>query len=242
MNKVKYLLIPVIFILLGLSAEGAALSADEIVRKADSYHTYGTDFEMSIRVESYLNQRLKGTTVMKGYVDDGQITTLTFLEPANMKDRKILIKDRDIQIIIPKVKNPIKVTASQKLMGGISYGDVSRIRFTGDYQAKLLGEEEVTGMNDAGNKFEAGKCLVLELTAKDPQKNYSKINLWVGKPDYTPIKADFYALSGKKMTTVYYSGLKEWCGKTIISKMFLFDQINTAKHYSMEYYDINLIN
>jgi hypothetical protein len=238
MNKLKYWFLTVILMLLGVSVYGAVLTADEIVRKADAFHVYGTDFEMSIRVESFLNQHLKGTTVMRGYVNDGQITMLTFVEPAKLKNRKILIKDNDIQVVIPKVKNPVKVTASQKLMGGISYGDVSRIRFSWDYTAKLLGEAGVAGMNDAGNQFDAGKCLFLELTAKDPQKSYNKINIWVDKTDFTPVKADFYALSGKKMTTAYYAGLIKWGGKTILTKMFLFDQINTAKHYSMTYYDI----
>jgi outer membrane lipoprotein-sorting protein len=238
MNKLKYWFLTVALMLSGVSVYSTTSAADEIVRKVDAFHMYGADFEMSIRVESYLNQHLKGTTVMRVYVNDGQITMLTFVEPEKYKNRKILIKNNDIQVVIPKVKNPVKVTASQKLMGGISYGDVSRICFSKDYTAKLLGEERVSGMNDAGNQFDAGKCLLLELTAKDPQKSYNKINIWVDKTDFTPVKADFYALSGKKMTTVYYAGLKEWGGKTVLTKMFLFDRINSAKHYSLTYYDI----
>jgi outer membrane lipoprotein-sorting protein len=240
MKALKYLIVTGLFLMLGVSVNGASATADEIVRKMDDHHAISDNFEMTIRLESYLNNHFESATVMKGYVNDGQMTMLTFLEPANMKHRKILMKNNDMWIVIPKVKNPIRVTASQRLMGGISYGDVARVSYADDYTAKLSGEESIVGMNADGNKAEAEKCLVLELAAKDPQKNYPKIMIWVEKQNYLPVKADFFALSGKKMTTIYYTGPKEWKGKIIVTKMFLFDQIITTKHYSMEYYDIKV--
>jgi hypothetical protein len=175
---------------------------------------------------------------MKGYVNNKKMALLTFLEPTNMQGRKIIIKDNDMWIVIPKVKNPIRVSASQRLMGGISYGDIARVNYAEGYSAKLGGEETVTGMNSDGTKSEAVKCMILELSARNKKKNYNKIIIWAKEQDFLPVKADFFALSGKKMTTVYYTAPKEWDGRIILTKMYLFDQINKTKYFSMEYFDI----
>lgn len=240
MKVFKYITITVIFFMLGVYVNVYALTADEIVRKVDEHHSISNNFEMMIRVESYINNHFEGSTVMKGYVNNGKMTMLTFLEPLKMQGRKILIKDKDMWIIIPKVKNPIRVTASQRLMGGISYADVARVSYAEDYTAKLSGEESIVGLTADGNQSEATQCLILELSAKDPRKNYNKIIIWVEQQTFLPVKADFFALSGKKMTTAYYTLPKEWDGKIIVTKMFLFDQINTTKHFSMEYSDIQI--
>jgi hypothetical protein len=240
MKVFNYIAIIVIFFTLGISANGYSLTADEIVRKMDDHRLINNNFEMTIRVESYLKNHLEGSTVMHGYVNNGKMTMLTFQEPLNMKDRKILIKDNDMWIIIPKVKNPIRITPSQRLMGGMSYGDVARVSYAEDYTAKLNGEESIVGVNSDGNKSDPNNCLILELSAKDMRTNYHKIITWVDEQSFLPVKADFFALSGKKMTTVYYTAAKEWDGKIIITKMFLFDQINTTKHFSVEYFDIKV--
>jgi outer membrane lipoprotein-sorting protein len=241
MKVVRYGTITILFFMLGLSVYGAPITADEMIGRVDAHYTIANNFEMTIRVESYRKDRLQGLSVMKGNVDNGQLKMLTFTEPANMNGRKILIKDKDMWIIIPKVKNPIHVSPSQRLIGGISYSDVARGSFTANYTAKLSDEEQISGMNFDGTKSDPNQCFILELTAKEMRENYNKIIIWVEEQNFLPVKADFFALSGKKMTTVYYTGSKIWDGKIILTKMFLFDQINTAKHFSIEYSDIKLI-
>jgi outer membrane lipoprotein-sorting protein len=231
----------VLFLILGLSASGSSLTADEMVRKMDEHRLISSNFEMTIHVESYTNSQLGSSTVMKGYIDDGKMTLLTFLEPLNMKGRKIVLKDNDMWLIIPNVKNPIRITASQRLMAGISYGDVVGVSYAEGYTAKLNGEESIVGMNSDGNKSDPNQCFILELSAKDLGTKYNKIIIWVAEQNFLPIKADFFALSGKKMMTAYYTAAKEWNGKIILTKMFLFDQINITKHFSMEYSDIKAI-
>lgn len=224
--------------MLGASTNGYSLTADEIVRKMDDHRLISNNFEMTIRVESYLNNHFENSTMMKGYVNDGKMTMLNFLEPLNMKGRKVVLKDNDMWLIIPKVKNPIRITASQRLIGGISYGDVGEVSYAEGYIAKLNGEESIVGMNSDGNKSDPNQCFILELAAKEMGTKYNKIIIWVDQQNFLPIKADFFALSGKKMATAYYTAPKEWNGKIIVTKMFLFDQINMTKHFSMEYSDI----
>lgn len=242
MKAFNYLIITFLLLVLVVSANGYSPTADEVVRRIDDHRLISSSFEMTIRVESYLNNHFEGLTVMKGYVNDGKMTMLNFLEPLNMKGRKIIIKDNDLWIVFPNVKNPVRITPSQRLMGGISYGDVAGVSYAEDYTAKLNGEESMVGMNSDGDKSDPVNCYILELTAKTMKTNYHKIIIWVDEQDFLPVKADFFALSGKKMTTAYYTAAKEWDGKTIITKMFLFDLINTKKHFSMEYFDLKATN
>lgn len=239
MKVFKYITMTVIIFMLGISATGYSLTADEIVRKMDDHRLISNNFEMTIRVESYINNHFEGLTVMKGYVNNGKMTSLIFFEPLNMKGRKILIKDNnDMWLIIPTVKNPIRITPSQRLMGGISYGDVVGVSYAEGYTAKLNGEESIVGMNSDGDKSDTNKCFILELSAKDMETKYNKIIIWAEEQNFLPVKADFFALSGKKMATAYYTAPKDWDEKIIITKMYLFDQINITKHFSIEYSDI----
>ncbi len=236
----KLKIIIIVFFILSVSAGGYSITADEIIQKIDSQRLISNDFEMTIRVESYKNDRFQDSTVMKGYVKEGKMTMITYLEPASMIGRKILIHDNDIWIVVPNTKNPIRITASQRLMGGVSYGDVARVSYAEDYNAEPKGEDSIAGMNPDGSKSNAKKCFFLELSAKDRGANYNKIKMWVDEDIFLPVKADFYALSGKKMTTAYYTAPKEWEGKTFITKIFLYDQIITSKHSSMEYIEMKL--
>lgn len=239
--KLSKLLITIGFVLLsGVTVSGSGPIAEEIIQKVDAHNFIANNFDMTIRVETYNKNRLQSPTVMKGYVNNGEMTSLTFLEPANMKDRKIVMKDNDMWIIIPKVKNPIHVTPSQRLVGGMTYGDVAKVKYANDYNVKINGEEQITGLNSDGTNSTIQNCRILELTAKEMKQSYQKITLWVEQQDFLPVKADFYALSGKKMMAVYYTAPKQLNGKMIITKLFLFDQINVSKHFSVEYSDIKV--
>lgn len=237
MKNFNLLKATIIFLMMGAFAVGYSPTADEIISKADDHRLISESFEMIIRVESFLNNRFEGLAVMKGQIDNGKMTALYFMEPSNMKGRTIIIEGNDMRLVIPKVKNPIRITASQRLIGGISYGDIAAISYGKGYTAKTIGEEPVAGMNSDGSKSDPGQCFILELTAKESNQNYKRIIIWADQQNFLPIKADFFALSGKRMSTVYYTSPKEWNGKTIITKMFLFDQINTNKYFVMEYSD-----
>jgi hypothetical protein len=237
MKQFNPLIIILVNLLIAVSVFGSSPTAEEILRNIDGHRLVSDSFEMTIKVDTFINGQKEGSTVMEGRVDHGKLTSLTFVEPSNMKGRKILISDNDMKLIIPNVKNPVRITASQRLVGGISYGDVAAVSYGDAYTPKLIGEEQVAGMNSDGTKTDAVQCFVLELLTNESISNYHKIILWVEKQNYLPVKGDFYALSGKKMTTVYYTSPREWRGKDIITKMFLFDQINTSKHFSMEYSD-----
>lgn len=217
------------------------LLADEVLRKVDGHRLISSSFEMTIRLNTYAKDKLKETTVMKGHINNGKMFMITFLEPKKMEGRKIMIEGNDILLVIPKVKNPIRISPAQRLVGGISYNDVAAVSYVDDYTAEFGGEETIPGVDVNGEELRSNQCLVLELTAKETGTSYNKVKLWVEKRSYLPVKAEFFALSGKKMTTVYYLEPKKVNGKVIITKMLFFDHISSNKRYLMEYEDFKVI-
>lgn len=235
----KFYGIPAIVFLLCITGRMFPATAEEIVSNLDNQSLITNDFEMTIRVDGYKNGQFEDSAVMEGYVTNCKMYLITYISPPRMKGLKILIHDNDIWISVPNTKNPIKITAAQRLMGGISFGDIARISYGLDYSAVLKGEDELIKSLDAGgNPAGDVKCYNLEFTAREEGSSYNKIIMWADEESFLPVKADFYALSGKKMTTVYYTAPKIWAGRNVITKMFLFDQVFTNKYSTMEYLDI----
>lgn len=240
MKTLQIVGITVTFLMLTAATEGDFLTAEQIVQKADGCRMIAADFDMTLRVETYKDAYLEGTAVIKGAIRDGRNATLDFLEPEDMKGRSVIIKGSDVWLSIPDVKKPIRVSASQRLVGGVSYGDLAGVSFASDYTSTRIGDESVPGMTSDGQKSAQIDCFVLELSGRTSKLQYKKIVLWVDKQSICPVKAEFFALSGKKMAVAFYTGVKEWNGKKVITRTYVFDQINTGRRSFLEYSDLKL--
>ncbi|MGE5530328.1 MAG: outer membrane lipoprotein-sorting protein [Patescibacteria group bacterium] len=221
-----------------VSPADSSLTAEEIIRNVDEHRLVGSDCEMGIRVQCFRKNLLENEIIIKATITAGAMTSLLFLEPPNMKGRTLVIEDREMWLVIPGVKNPIRITPSQKLVGGISFGDIVGVSFADGYAARLKGEEPAEGMRPDGSTIEVGNCYVLTLVSRGGGTNYHEIIVWVEKRELMPVKAELFALSGKKMMAVYFTAPKMYNGKKLITKTYMFDQINPTKYFSMEYFDI----
>ncbi len=221
----------IIIILLGIFAAAPAFSitADEIVLKADDSRVVSPDFEMEINVQDYKNGKLSGTASFKGFVKGFLKSMVAYTGPENMKGRKILMVADDMWVFIPGTQKPVRLTASQRLIGQASNGDVVKVRFSYDYSAELAGEENIIDIDS-----HTRNCYRLELSSKRSGAAYSKLTLWAEKETFYPVKAEFFALSGKKLKTAFYSLIKEFEGKKVISKATIFDQIIRSNYTTVE--------
>ncbi len=197
-----------------------SFTAEEIIQKVDENRSVGTNFEMIINMEDYRKGQLSDTLTLKGYVKGMDKSMVVFSAPLNMKGRKMLMINDDMWVFIPNTQKPVRLTASQRLLGQASNGDVLKIRFSYDYSSVLAGEETVNNIDS-----ESKNCFRLELTAKRSGATYTKLTIWVEKEKLYPVKAEFFAMSGKKLKTAFYSNLKEMEGRKIITKTTIYDEI-----------------
>ncbi len=212
-----------------------SLTAEEILQKADDNRSLGTNFDMLIKMEDYRKGQMSDNTTLKGFVKGQDKSMVVFTEPANMKGRKILMINDDMWIFIPNTQKPVRLTASQRLLGQASNGDVVKVQFSYDYSSVLSGEETIQDIDS-----QSIKCFRLNLTAKRSGATYNKLTLWVGQGTYYPVKAEFFALSGKKLKTAFYSDPKEMEGHIVITKMTIYDEIIKDNYTTMEYMDLKI--
>lgn len=228
----KFKLFIVSLILVAGFGQVFAITATEILKKADNVRVVGNSFEMTIKVQTFKSNELDNSSTMKGYARDGDKSMVLFTKPNNMKGRKILMIGDNMWFIFPNTSKPVRVSPAQRLMGEVAIGDIARVNFSLDYDAEKDGEETVENKN----------CYRLKLEAKKNGKTYHKITYWVQKGIYRPIKAEFFARSGKMLKTAYYRGLKMVAGKNRPMKIYIYDNIKKNNYSIMEYINMRAKN
>lgn len=202
----------------------AAVSANKIVDRADEYRGLKTE-SYTINVTTVRIRPKK--KVKKGTVEvllrskkNSEKAIVKFMAPAKDKGKAILTIDRDTWFHIPKTKKLIRITPSQKVLGEASAGDIAATRYAEDYDAKILGEETV------------GKVLSfhLDLKANNRQATYHRIEYWVDKKTYRPVKAKYYSLSGKLMKVAFWKKFKKYRGREMVEKLLIADPLIKGKY------------
>lgn len=152
----------------------------------------------------YVKGREKGLVVFRGGRNGG---------------RKVLTNGDRMWLIVPGSRNPVPITANQRLLGGASFGDVARLRFSEDYAARDTGEVE----SAAGRS-----CRVLELTAKKPTVTYPRVLLSVDEGEKLPCRVRFFLASGKEARAVTFTRFRREAGKTVVSEMEVRELLGAA--------------
>jgi hypothetical protein len=229
MKKILVVFLSVFISILFSVHQGFSITAEDILVNVDNNRSVSTNFELTIYMEDYRKGVLSETTTFKGFVKGEDKSMVAYTEPSNMKGRKILMIKDDMWIFIPDTKKPVRLTSSQRLLGQASNGDVLKVRFSYDYSAVLAAEETITDINSGSRS-----CYKLDLTAQRSGAAYHNLSLWVEKDTYYPVKAVFFALSGRKMKTAFYSGVREMEGKKIITRTTIYDEVIKDNYTTIE--------
>lgn len=191
-------------LLLSVSSSAFAETADSILAKADDIRNPSLSSKILVQVETKGEDTVELEVSIKGK----DKTYVHMLKPAGDRGKKMLMLGEEMWVSTPKLSKPVRVSLNQKLSGQAANGDITRQRWSGDYEAKI--EEQ-----DA-------KHWVLGLTANKKGLTYDRIRLWVGKKNYRPIRAEYLTKSGKILKRAKFGKYKEMSGamrpsETIIS-------------------------
>ena len=172
---------------------------EEAVISARATQVAGGQAQGSADFDIYTKGRDRGLILFRGGKNSG---------------RKVLTVGSRMWLLVPGASNPLPITANQRLMGGASMGDVARLRFSEDYEAKARpAEETVNGRTTR----------VLDLTAKSPKAEYPKVVLWYDPAAKLPVKLVFILASGREAKEVVFAKFASSRGKTIVSEMEIRD-------------------
>lgn len=212
---------------LAAPGKSAGPEADEIVRRADAARIPDGSVTFMVSAKDYEKKEFVRETRYKVF-NKGREKSLVQTEfPVRQKGRKLLMEEDNLWFYTPDTRKPARVSMQQKLTGEISNGDLARTNFAGDYDAKIDGSEKIGGK----------ETYRLTLTANRKGVTYSKIDYWVDKASFAPVKAVFYALSGKVLKTAQYSGLKDVLDSKCVTKLLFTDALDPSKQSIVVYSD-----
>ncbi len=209
-------------------ADEAKLSPHEIVRRADSHRMPEGMISFLATVHEYNGSKLTHDTRYKVLSRSERREAAALCEtiyPERQRGRKLLMEKDDLWLYTPDTKRPVRVSRQQRLTGEIANGDLVSTNLQDDYDATLEGHE----------KIEDEPVFHLKLSANRSSVTYEKIDYWVSEKDFLPVRAIFYAVSGKALKEGVYLKPKKILGKLTITEVKFTDALN-KEHQSVLIY------
>src|SRR5688572_22950424 len=163
-----------------------AATPDEILKAVDDVRAPGPTFTFDLKL-TYSRPRKEA--IVQKYdvaVKEGTKSLVRFTAPEDVRGRVLLMVGQNMWMYVPTVNQPVRVSARQRLLGTVSNADVARVVYSYDYEAKLLGTENVA----------TAACNKLELSPKTQDAAYGKIVLWSEVRTNHPVQAQFYGTTG----------------------------------------------
>lgn len=222
------------------AAKGDAAS---ILRATDVIRNPDKPFSLDVTLTEYRDQQVRDRSTMKVYSKMssryGQFNNLVrILEPARDANKLLLKNGNEIWLFDPASKASVRVSAQQRMLGQAANGDVVTVDLSNDYNASLVGSEEVKDAD--GN---AHTAFLLKLAARNQYVTYHGIEFWVDTTTSRPIKAKFYSQSQRLLKTAFYRRYEQQLQQMRPTETVIVDGLNpqwvTVMRYSnYQYRDI----
>jgi outer membrane lipoprotein-sorting protein len=185
----------------------AAESPDSIIKKVDEIRNPADSYFMKVEITDPSSPSTRW--VYDVSLAGNTKTLVKTVEPAREQGRNFLMLEQDMWAYLPNLGRAVRVSLSQKLTGQASNGDISRMRWSGDYTPVIEKETQ--------------KEWTLFLTANKKGLTYDKVRVWVEKGNYHPTHAEFLAPSGKPLKRATYQAYQMMSGKVRPTEMIIQD-------------------
>jgi len=202
------------------------LSAVEVLQNSDLARNGKGSAVVRTRITYYKNGSIEQQSLFEVFAQGAEKALVKFLDP-NQRGLRVLLLGDDFWMTLPDVSKPVRITPLQRLVGQASNGDVARTYYASDYTPTLLGEEKQNGRN----------CALLELIAKRKGATYQRILYWVNLADLTPVKAEFFLLSGKHSKSAEFEEYRTFEGQRLLAKLTIYDKLVGNEKTTLEYLD-----
>lgn len=201
-----------LFLCLSLFISNMA-QADDLLLEIDKYRNPSDAYSMHVRIVSTTEKEESSFLV---YLKGSDKTLIKVLGPKKTLGRNMLMIGENMWVYIPNIRRSVRVSLSQKLTGEAANGDISRMRWAGDYTHKIEKKE--------------AKQWQLSLEATKKGLTYSKINVWIDAKDKRPLKAEFLTLSGKTIKTATYEKYEKVLGMMRPSQIHIVDNLRKDQY------------
>ena len=216
----------VVALALGHGLVVAAPDAQDVLAASDAIRNPGRSFSVTVTLTEFQAGKQVDTSTLTTYAraqeQGGQFASLIrFVLPARDAGKLMLKNGNDLWFYDPATKASVRLSPQQRLMGQASNGDVVTVNMAKDYRATLLGEEE---MQDGERRKRSAYKLGLAATASDV--TYPTIEIWIDAENNRPLKARFFAESGRLLKTAYYRRFQQQLGAERPAETVIIDGLD----------------
>jgi outer membrane lipoprotein-sorting protein len=209
-----------VFSFLSLPSYSAEPTAEELVRRYDEVMSpRGFDSLMTM-----VAHRQDGTTrsyKMRALKSNEDKMRIWFLEPSSSKGQEMLRVGDNLWVYMPNLKRALRLASRDSFQGGdFNNGDILRVNYQADYTAKLVPSED-------------DHLWALDLTAKSEESTYDRIKLWISKDKSLPVRAEYYATSGKLLRSATFEDVKSFHGVEGPSRITMRNELATKRFSEM---------
>ncbi len=195
-------------------------SPHELLKKADNVRAPWPDYTAIATLTSEKINELKNEK-FRIFISNYAKTLVSYIEPQKRRGNLLLMVDDNLWYYVYQTQRPMRITPVQKLSGGASYGDITRLNWSGDYRPEIAGDALIT-IND-----KSYDTWFLKLNALSKSATYQSMDLYIEKGTCYPRKAVVYLQSGKKMKTMYFMEYKMMAGKIMNTKIEFIDHLSS---------------
>jgi hypothetical protein len=217
-------------------AQAAAPEALEIVTRADAIRNPAQPFRVTTRLSEYRDGKLHDAATLTLYskpvAQTGQYRNLArYVDPAADAGKALLMADKIMWFYDPASQASVRISPQQRLVGQASNGDVVTVNFAHDYKPGAVVDELV---KDADNQPRPAWRVDLAATES---AIYLRIELWVERETCRPLKARFYADSGRALKTAYYRRYADQLGAQRPTEVIILDEVDASVVTKMAFSD-----
>jgi len=230
MNNLIYVIqgFAALVISMGIASTAYAEPAQEIIAQTDLVRNPEQPYRSVVTLTEYVSghERNQDTLVVFAKKDPAthQFRNLVeYAEPARDAGKRVLLGGGALWFYDPASKESVRISPQQRLVGQAAIGDVLTVNLAVDYTATLVGEESI---EDAGHQQR--QCWHLDLKAANDQSTYSRIEYWVEKGSYYPIKGKLYSDSGRLLKIVYYRDFEDRLGVKRPTQIVILDAVDPS--------------
>jgi outer membrane lipoprotein-sorting protein len=193
-------------------------TAKELLAAMDEVLQFDT--RTSTATMQVIDARRTRSYKMKTYARGQEDAAIIYLEPAREKGTKMLKKEDNLWLYMPRAERVQKISGHmlrQGMMGSdMSYEDMLEAAdFEEMYEAEVVGEEETAGR----------PCWKLEAKARDSSVSYPRRLIWIDKENMVPLRQELFALSDMMLKVWTMSEIKMVSGRAVATRMEIADQL-----------------
>jgi len=234
----KLILSLVLVAVLAATAPAArAESAAEIIAAADRVRNPDQPHRLIDTLTDFTDGKpVSRTTLIVASLEDKSTkrfsSIVRYIAPARDEGKMVMMDEGKMWFYDPASKASVRLSPQQRLTGQASNGDVVSTNFGRDYTAALVGEETLKDADRADRN-----TWHLDLKASGEEAVYGRVEYWIERGTYLPVKGKFYADSGRLLKTAYYHKIERQLGADRPTETIIIDAVDPKQVTRMTYSD-----